>query len=278
MKIQILALTAALASHAADINPKVFRMIGPNAMLVTGINVERHHQSQLSQLFPGIADNAPQSIWIENRDSTKLQILIGPQRTAPEASERPLTLDPSTRIQFFGQGWSEETEKRHDTALAEAARQFESPDAPPTALAARAQQLSGIYDDWFIIERPLEFIAGSRNAPSSVPLKYRDDLAKTIEELSGGIRYGSNDEVKVEAVMRTSDDAKALAALVRWVPGLIQLMAGEALPLLVDLAEDLTVTTDGRRVTLSCHFPEDKVAELNTKLKALRQPDPELVR
>lgn len=69
-------------------------------------------------------------------------------------------------------------------------------------------------------------------------MKYRDQLAATIEEVSGGIRFGTNIEVTVEALMRINEDAKALAALEGWLPGAVQMIADAAMPLLVDVVED----------------------------------------
>ena len=63
MKI-LLVLAAVLTTHdafPAEIDPKFFRLIGPNSTLVTGINVERHQQSALAELFP-MEDAAAQSI------------------------------------------------------------------------------------------------------------------------------------------------------------------------------------------------------------------------
>ena len=48
-------------------------------------------------------------------------------------------------------------------------------------------------------------------------------------------------------------------------------MADGAGSLLVNVAEDFTVTADGRRVTLAFHLAEDKVAEAAAKLAAYRE-------
>ena len=270
MKI-LLVLAAVLTTHdafPAEIDPKLFRMIGPNATLVTGVNVERHQQSALAALFP-MEDAAAQSIWIDNRDSTKLNILVGPHAKPDVETNDTLDLDAFTRLQYFGQLYTEDAAQQTRTVLAAFAQRLNAPEAP-TTLAVRAQQLAGSYDTWFVIEKPLEALASTRRT-LPWPLKYRDQLAATIEEVSGGIRFGTNIEVTVEALMRTNEDANALAALGRWLPGAVQLIADAGMPLLVDIAEDYTVTADGRRVTLAFHLAEDKVAEVVAKLNAYRE-------
>lgn len=270
MKI-LLALSAVLTMHdafPAEIDPKFFRLIGPNSTLVTGVNIERHQQSALAALFP-MEDAAAQSIWIDNRDSTKLNILIGPHVKPSVETNDTLDLDAFTRLQYFGQVYTEDAAQQTRTVLAAFAQRLNAPEAP-TTLAVRAQQLAGSYDTWFVIEKPLEALASTRHT-LTWPLKYRDQLAATIEEVSGGIRFGTNIEVTVEALMRTNEDAKALAALGRWLPGAVQLIADAGMPLLVEIAEDYTVTADGRRVTLTFHLPEDKVAGVVAKLNAYRE-------
>jgi len=96
-------------------------------------------------------------------------------------------------------------------------------------------------------------------------------MANTIEELSGGIRFGTNIEFKLEALMRSNEDAKALAALGRRLPGLIQLMPSPGIigPL-VGIAEKISATADGRLVTLSFYLSHDKVKEVAARWQTLQ--------
>lgn len=55
------------------------------------------------------------------------------------------------------------------------------------------------------------------------PLKYRHDLIDAVEEISGGIRFGTINEFYLEAVFRDSEDAWASATLARWLPGILRL-------------------------------------------------------
>jgi hypothetical protein len=94
-------------------------------------------------------------------------------------------------------------------------------------------------------------------------LKYRQDLIDAVEEVSGGVRFGAVDELHLEAVFRSADDALAAGTLARWLPGILQLQSSDALTAaLVDAMEDFTVYTEGRRTSISLRIPEDKAQKL----------------
>jgi hypothetical protein len=96
------------------------------------------------------------------------------------------------------------------------------------------------------------------------PLKYRQDLIDAVEEISGGIRFGTSNEFYLEAVFRDAEDAWAAATLARWLPGMLQLQPTYpgSLALLVDAIEDLRIYADGTRLTISLRIPEDKARSL----------------
>jgi hypothetical protein len=49
------------------------------------------------------------------------------------------------------------------------------------------------------------------------------DLIDAVEEISGGVRFGTINEFYLEAVFRDSEDSWAAATLARWLPGILQL-------------------------------------------------------
>lgn len=241
---------------AADLNPKILNLIGANTRLVGGSNIERHRNSALGAFFP-INYAAKQSVFIETLDrddSHSLFLLIGSE---PATDPDYRSLDSNTVV------------SGPPSAVEEAVQLWAREDIKPGSLAFRAQQLAGTYDHWFLMAKPLEFLTHAQTVPW--PLKYRDEMANTIEELSGGIRFGTNIEFKMEALMRTNEDAKALAALGRWLPGLLQLMPSPGvIGPLVDIAEKISATADGRLVTLSFYLSDDKVKEVAARWQALQ--------
>ena len=96
---------------------------------------------------------------------------------------------------------------------------------------------------------------------------------QAIEEVRGGIRFEESNEVSVELVMRTPDDAMAMAAMRRWVPGLVQMEGYGNESLLANLVENLVVQAQGRIVSVSFSILESSMQELVSSLRAERQND-----
>ncbi len=53
--------------------------------------------------------------------------------------------------------------------------------------------------------------------------KPENDLRSLVEEVRGGVRLGAFNEVSLDVVMKTAEDAAVLAGISRWLPGFIQL-------------------------------------------------------
>jgi len=248
-------------SPAADLNPKLLRLIGPDARMVTGADLDRQGRSELSGFFhPHVVPDSEvtgtyQVLWIESvsadRPTTPLTVVIG--TLPPQDPEVPIpeftALDANTKL------WGDPDK------IVEAQVRF-SVSQPLSEMASKARRLSQSYDNWFLIVKPLASIATPpRGVQGDAPaFKYRQDLIEAVEEVSGGVRFGSVNEVGLEVVFRDSEDALAAAALARWLPGLLQLDPGYNSPgELVDAIEDFTVHADGKRVSLSLRIPEEKV-------------------
>jgi hypothetical protein len=238
-RMQVLDIAlCATQLFAAALDPKLLNLIGPETRSVFGRDAARHRQSGLNKLLPA-ASLASQTIEITGPTGIPLSVQIGGGDTDS------VILDNTTSIQG-------------DQALIEeATRLWGRTDIVPTPLAIRAQQLAGMYDNWFVIVRPLE------QGQNAAPLKYRAELVNAIEQISGGIRFGTTIEIRVEALMQTSDHARTLAALGHWLPGLVQLIQSEgAFAQLAEIAENISVVAEGRTVTLSFQLAEGKVKEL----------------
>ena len=140
-------------------------------------------------------------------------------------------------------------------------------DQPHSPIAVKVRRLSQSYDNWFLLAKPFSVFAAMPAGVADTgvpPLKYRNDLIDAVEEISGGIRFGTINEFYLEAAFRDSEDSWATATLARWLPGILQLEQpySHSPAILVDAIEDLNIYADGTRVTISLRIPEDKARSL----------------
>jgi hypothetical protein len=240
---------------AADLDPKVLKLVGPDARIIMGTDVQRYSESPLQAMFPAsLARTTAGSVrqWITityEEDKPPLSIFIG----APEASEETVLLDSATAIESDPAG------------VQEALQRWRS-DEKPGELAQQVRRLSSSYDNWFLLVRPLQLIAREHDDT----LKYRNELMQAIDQVSGGIRLGVFNEVHVEVVTKTPDDAITIAALAHWLPGFLQMENSHAGPgLLVNAAENLTTTARGNVVSISFTLSTEKLEQI---MKSYRQP------
>ena len=68
----------------------------------------------------------------------------------------------------------------------------------------KARWLSESYDNWFLMVKPLDSLA-QPDLPAS---RYRDDLIQMVEEVSGGIRLGALNEIRIEVLMTPLDSRR----------------------------------------------------------------------
>jgi len=249
-------LAGNLPLAGAELNARVLKLIGPDAQAVFGADVERYHESPLERLFPLVgypkaAGTIHQFLEIRGGAAGEEQPLViwtGSPHTADEDGAAQLTmLDASTAI------WG-------DPAAMETAMQRWNGSAPVSELAGQVRRLSAGYDNWFLLLKPL---ARGEQAAGLPALKYRNEVTQAVEQIRGGIRLGAFNDVLIEIVTRTADQASALAALGKWLPGLLQLEnPGGVVSLLVDSAENISVSASGTVVSLSFTLPGDKVEQL----------------
>jgi hypothetical protein len=243
---------------AAELTPNVLHLIGPEAWVVTGIDLQRYSTSELHHLFPWdiATKDMRQVIRIGGvHDGGQLTVFVGPQPVEQAGSAFQSTaLDPNT------------TAVGEAGAVQDAIRQWNR-SGNPSQLALEARSLSGEYDGWFLLLKPLENFTHNDSAPSS---KYVTDLIQVVEQVSGGIRFGSVNELEIDIVTRSASDAASLAALVQWMPGLI-LLNGPGMQErgLIEAAEDLVVRTNGRMVSISFTLSESRVSMLAKRVQEM---------
>jgi len=254
----IAAVLFAACSSAAELNPKLLRLIGADARMVTGADLDRQGNSALNLAFHShaVPDTSSKGtykvLWIEYDTAdgpATLTVVIGaipaqdPDAHGPEFT----ALDANTMV------------AGDPDAIHEAQRRWKT-EQPLSPVAASARRLSQSYDNWFLLLKPFSIpAAASRFVPvmGAPLLKYRQDLIGAVEEVSGGIRFGSVNELYLEAVFRDPEDAPAVAALARWLPGMIQFQDPYSpTSFLVDAIEDFTVNAEGQRASLSLRITD----------------------
>jgi hypothetical protein len=253
------AVLFAACSCAAELSPNLLRLIGADAHMVTGADLDRQDNSALKSEFrpQAIPDTISpcRALWIEfdtvNGPAT-LTVVIGaiPKQDSEAPVQEFTALDANTMV------------AGDPDIIREAQRRWTAPQ-PLSPLAAEARRLSQSYDNWFLLVKPFAVPAAMARAVADVgaPLmKYRQDLISAVEEISGGIRFAPVNELYLEAVFRNPEDASAAATLARWLPGILQLQEPYSYRgFLVDTIEDFTAHADGQRARISLRMPDDKV-------------------
>lgn len=258
---------------AAELNSSLLRLIPVDARMVSGVDIDREANSALNRFFLSdfnldtgakVGDNV---VWIDYRaaDATKGSSTLTVIISATPAHE-PESQDVSDRVEAFTRLDANIRVAGDPDTIREARRRW-TIDEALSPIALKVRRLSQSYDNWFLLVKPFSVFAAIPPdfAHTTVPpLKYRQDLIDAVEEVSGGVRFGTINEFYLEAVFRDSEDSWAAATLARWLPGMLQLEQphSHSPAILADAIEDLNIYADGTRVTISLRIPEDKARSL----------------
>ena len=258
----LLFLGLGASLFAGQVDPRLVNLVGPDARMVTAVDYVRGGQSALIHFLPmGITSEVPpqgieRSIQVRNTSPDNpdpLTILVGSIASLPsDAGNRVRRLDHATVLVGDPQ------EVDH------AARRWAGREAPGD-LAPRVARLIDRYDCWFILRRPFEafLLRDGTTTPSAEAL----ELSRAVEEVSGGIRYGSMIELSFEVVLASADDAAALATLGRWLPAFVQMMPpNRPMARLSELAENFSIRQEGRSAVVSFRLSEQRMRALLEKL------------
>jgi hypothetical protein len=85
-----------------------------------------------------------------------------------------------------------------------------------------------------------------------------------VQQASGGIKFGSNIQMKVEAVTQTAEDATGMVNGLKFLLGMLAMNQNnpgqhqEALALL----QNLSLTSQGNTVQMSLTIPEDQLEQV----------------
>lgn len=146
----------------------------------------------------------------------------------------------------------------------------------PAALLPRISQLSQDNDVWLVTSIPVanfadrvpEGGAGGANVNGMM----KGDAFRAIEQAAMGLRFAADlVSLSLEAVARTEKDATAMADVVRFLAGMMQLNREKPeLAALATALDSLKLTTEARTVKVNVSMPQAEIEKLYRSRKAAR--------
>jgi len=132
------------------------------------------------------------------------------------------------------------------------------------ALAAQVEQLSESLDAWSVSTVPVSTLIANQNLPDQQLNGILDsNLFQSIQQTSGGVKFGSTVQFSAQAIMDTSQNATALANVVRFLGSMAQANApAPAAAAIAALLQSLSIQTDGNTVNLAAALPESQLESL----------------
>ena len=135
-------------------------------------------------------------------------------------------------------------------------------------ISTKVQEWSARNDAWFVSNTTLTPPAGRQGAPGSSMIPQMVPV-ESIQKAYAGVRFGSNVEISGETIMRSEQDATALADVIRFVVSMVRLNQDK--PGMEDLSkivDTVQVSTTGISTRFSMALPEDAIQKMmNSKPK-----------
>lgn len=152
-----------------------------------------------------------------------------------------------------------------------AIQQWQNKAAPASSLVNKVNQVSGNQDFWFVTLVPLSEFPGALG-PGVNPSA--GNMFTAVNQLSGGIHFGDNVTLSAEAVARTNKDAQALADVLKFTAGMVQMnrQNNPAAGQIATLLDGFDTKTAGNVTTFSLAVPEQQLEQL---FNATRQAAPQ---
>ena len=143
-------------------------------------------------------------------------------------------------------------------------RRMNAPGLPADVLA-RVQQLATANDAWFLSTGPISDFFAGKVANENLNNAMNSNLMQAVLQASGGVKFSPTDVLfNAEAVTRSEKDAQALADVVRFVAGLVQLNKDKdpKAQQVATLLDGLQLSTSQSTMKLSLSIPEPAVEKL----------------
>lgn len=284
---------------AAD--PGLMDLLMPNAKAVAGINVgqakttpfgqfllarmsaENHltaktgfdPRTDLQELLVGIAGPTPQQSLVLARGTFNTQVILAAAQAAGGTVESyngiPILTGQENSathaLAFLGNSIAVAGDL--DVVQAALDRRTATSTAVDPGLAAQIGQLSDSLDAWSISMVPLSALANQKLPDQQLNTFLSSDLLKSIVQTSGGVKFGQTVQFSGQAVADTSQNATALADVVRFLGNMAQSNApAAASAAIASLMQSLSVQTDGNTINLAAALPESQLENLVRSARA----------
>jgi TonB family protein len=137
-----------------------------------------------------------------------------------------------------------------------------APTAISSALAVEVNQLSTTEDAWFVSTAPLsQLLPQVPGAAGAGPGPFA--MLSNVQQSSGGVKFGANMVVSLQAVSQTDQDAAALAAVLKVFATAGDLFTpGDHYAPAAALLKGLNVTVDGNVTKVSLSVPEPLIEQM----------------
>ena len=131
-------------------------------------------------------------------------------------------------------------------------------------LSAKIQQMSSMNDIWLVTTMPVGEIANRMPGPPQASAMMKGDALKGIQQASAGLKFTPSDvRISAEAVASNPKDAGALADVVRFLSGMIQLNRENAeVSDFAQILDTLQVKTEGSVFRINLTVPQDQMEKL----------------
>lgn len=129
---------------------------------------------------------------------------------------------------------------------------------------AKVQQLSKTNDVWLMTTMPMSDIANHMPGPPQAGAMMKGDALKGISQAAAGLKFTPSEvRISAEAVAGSAKDAGALADVVRFLTGMVQLNRGnDEGSDFAAILDSLQVKTEGNIFRLNITVPQDQLEQM----------------
>jgi hypothetical protein len=135
----------------------------------------------------------------------------------------------------------------------------------PAAVMTKVQELSAANDAWFMTTGPVTSFFDGKMADPNLDTAMKGNLLQAVLQANGGVKFGT-DTVRIsgEALTRSDKDASALADVIRFIAGLVQLNKDKdpQAQKIATLLDTLQLTTEASTMKVSLTIPENLIEQL----------------
>ena len=294
MKAQLLTTATfltALAGVLPAADPVLLNLVGPDAKVLAGVNVQQAKgtlfgQYVLNQIGTGNQE-MQQLIALTGFDPTRdVNEALVASTGAPNAGlamargsfdiakiTAAANLKGAVSESYNGVNILEDPKQGHGLAFMDSTtavagdlasvkgaidRQKGGPSLP-SSVTVKIGQLSSVNDAWALCTVPPSSLAPA--PPAGATGGQIPPVFQTVQSVSGGVKFGTNVVFSGQALTDTAQNATTLGDVIKLLISLAQMSANQN-PQAAQLAQQVQVAASGNAVTVTLSLPEDQFQQL----------------